>query len=195
MVRALVQVGRDQRREVPVQVLGHRQRIHLDVRELGGVTLEVHFQVALGGETAAAHVALERPLACVRPDVYLERGIAAEHFAAVPAPVLVEVVAPAATTATTGLAIVRRQGTALATTAASGTLPERQFVREIVGQQPLAGLVKHLLGAALQHLQRVRFAGRRRRVQVGDDGRGERGRHGTRWDGMVMGDDRRRGVR
>lgn len=41
------------------------------------------FEIAFGGEAAAAHVASERPFARVRSDVNLQSGIGTEHLAAV----------------------------------------------------------------------------------------------------------------
>lgn len=46
-------------------MLGHRVGVHLDVGVLLLVPLEVHLQVALGGEAVPADVALEGPLARV----------------------------------------------------------------------------------------------------------------------------------
>ena len=37
------------------------------------MSLEVNFEVALGGESTAAHIALKGALTCMRPDMYLER--------------------------------------------------------------------------------------------------------------------------
>ena len=45
-------------------MLGHRVGVHLDVRVLGLVALEVDLEVALGGEAVAADVALEGALPC-----------------------------------------------------------------------------------------------------------------------------------
>lgn len=55
-----------------VQVLRNRIRVHLDVRELGGVSLEVHLQVSLGSEATSADIALEWTLSGVRANVDLE---------------------------------------------------------------------------------------------------------------------------
>lgn len=74
---------RHQRREVFVEVLRHRIRIHRYVRIFVRVSLEVHLEVAFSREATAAHVALVGPFAGVRPDVNLERGVAAENLAAV----------------------------------------------------------------------------------------------------------------
>lgn len=45
-------------------MLGNRRGVHLDVRVLSLVALEVNLKVALGGESIAADVALEGPLTC-----------------------------------------------------------------------------------------------------------------------------------
>jgi hypothetical protein len=61
-----------------VQMLRYRVRIHFDVREALSVALEMDLEVALDGEPVAADVALERPLARVRPDVDLKGRKAAD---------------------------------------------------------------------------------------------------------------------
>jgi hypothetical protein len=61
-----------------VQMLRYRVRIHFDVREALSVALEMDLEVALDGEPVAADVALERPLARVRPDVNLKGRKAAD---------------------------------------------------------------------------------------------------------------------
>lgn len=48
---------------VLVQMFGHRVRIHLDVGELGGVSLKMYLQVTFRRESTTAYVALERPFA------------------------------------------------------------------------------------------------------------------------------------
>ena len=75
-----------------VEVLWHRVRIHLDVRETLGMALEVHLQVALGGEPVAANVALERPFTRVRSNVDLKCRIAAKHFTTVAATVFEQLI-------------------------------------------------------------------------------------------------------
>jgi hypothetical protein len=59
-------------------MLRYRVRIHFDVREALSVALEMDLEVALDGEPVAADVALERPLARVRPDVDLKGRKAAD---------------------------------------------------------------------------------------------------------------------
>ena len=66
--------------------------VHFDVREASGVPLEMHFQVTFGGETISANVALERSFSGVRPNVNLQCRITAEHFTAVAAPVLEQLI-------------------------------------------------------------------------------------------------------
>ena len=75
-----------------VEVFWHWMRVHLDVRETLGVSLEVDLEVALGGEPVATNVALERPFARVRSNVNLQSGVAAKHFAAVATAVLEQLV-------------------------------------------------------------------------------------------------------
>ncbi len=75
-----------------VQVFGHWVWVHLDVRETLGVSLEVNLEVALCGEPVTTNVALERPLASVRPDVNLQSRIAAKYFSAIATTVLEELV-------------------------------------------------------------------------------------------------------
>jgi hypothetical protein len=50
-----------------VQVLRHQVGVHLHVGETLGVTLEVNFEIALGGEPVAADVALVGPLSSMGP--------------------------------------------------------------------------------------------------------------------------------
>lgn len=88
-------------------------RIHLNVRIFHFVTLEVDFEIAFGGETIAAHVALERTLAGVRTDVDLQGAVAAEDFAAIATSVLEEGVF-AVPTVMARLGIVTATGSAFA---------------------------------------------------------------------------------
>lgn len=62
----------EQRRMVLVEVFGHGIWIHLNVRKLGRVPLEVDLEVSLGGESASADVALKGTLTCVGPYVDLK---------------------------------------------------------------------------------------------------------------------------
>lgn len=162
MVWTLVQVWGHQCRKVSVQVFGNWQRVHFDIGKFRRVSLEMDFEVALGGKPTAANVALKRTFTRVRSDVYLKGRVATEHFATITAPVLVKIVTSASATSTGRFTVVRRKWAAFAT--AARALPERKLVREVVGQHALAGLVQHFLGTALQHFQRVGFAGRRRWV-------------------------------
>ena len=113
-----------------VEVLWHRVRIHLDVRETLGMALEVHLQVALGGEPVAANVALERAFACVRPNVDLQCRIAAEHLTAIAATVLEQLVLLASRRAGR-LAAGRTRRTCAR---AAHAVPETELVGQIGGE-------------------------------------------------------------
>lgn len=112
-----------------IQVFGYRVRVHLDVREFGRVSLEVNFEIAFGRESATAYVAFERSFSGVRPDVYLESRITAEHLSAVTTSMFEERLVSA-----TRSGIVGRSPS-------FSVLPKRQFVRQIVRQQTLASVV------------------------------------------------------
>jgi hypothetical protein len=175
----------EQRRMVLVEVLGHRIRVHLNVGEFVAVPLKVDLEVALGGEATAADVALERALTCVRSNVDLERGVAAEDLAAITAAVLEEGLAPSAP----ALPVVRGEPRALAARAApaaAASTPEGQLVREVVGQEALARVVEHLLGPLLQHLQGVGLV-EWQRVVVRDDRGREGGAYGAEGRHLVRG--------
>ena len=146
---------------VLVQVLRNGVGVHLDVWELGGVSLEVDLEVALCGEPRAADIALEGSLTSVRPDVDLEGGIGSKDLSAVPAAMLEEGLSPP-------LAVVR-----------DFVLAEGQLIGQVPSEQTLRGRVEHLLGALLQHLQGVGLVQRRWCVVVRYDGGGQRGANVT----------------
>lgn len=52
-------------------MLWHQVRVHLDIRELVGMSLEVNFEIAFGGEPIAADIALVGSFACMRANVDL----------------------------------------------------------------------------------------------------------------------------
>lgn len=115
------------------------------------VSLEVHLEVAFSREATAAHVALVGPFAGVRPDVNLERGVAAENLAAVATAMLEQ----RRVTTTVGRCFV---------------VGERELVEKAVRQNALRGRVEHLLRLLLQHRQRVcRLADLNARIVIGDD--------------------------
>lgn len=104
--------------------------------------LEVNLEVSFSSETTPTHIALKGALTCMRPDMYLQCRVAAEYLPAVAAPVLKERLIPASR-----LGVIGRQGVGFAS-----ALPERQLVREIVGQQTLTRILQYLLGPSLKHL-------------------------------------------
>lgn len=53
-------------------MLWHQVRIHFDVGELVGVSLEMNFQIAFGGKAISADIALVRPFPRVGPDMDLQ---------------------------------------------------------------------------------------------------------------------------
>lgn len=170
-----VQLGQQRRVEL-VQVLGHRVRVHFDVREPLGVSLEMDLEVAFGGEPVAANVALERPFAGVRSNVDLQGRIAAEHLAAVPATVLEQLIFLAAGTAVGAATSVRASGTARmsAGPVAAHSVAEAQLVGQVGGQQSLRRVVQHILGRPLEQIQRTGPFRIRRRIGCLQDGVGQR---------------------
>ena len=146
-----VELGQQRRVEF-VQVFGHWVRVHLDVRETLGVSLEVDLEVALGGEPVAANVALERPFARVRPDVNLQSRVAAKHFPAVAATVFEQLIflsTRSAGSAATAVTSVRSSRMAVSSRA-SHSVTESEFIGQIGGQQTLRRIVQYLLGSPLQ---------------------------------------------
>ena len=102
------------------------------MRILHFVALEMDFQVAFGGKPVSAHVALERPLSGVRPDVDLQRTVTSEDLAAVTAAMFEKRVVASAVVA--GLRIVTARAFAVF---GRGAIPELQ----IRGKKALTGIV------------------------------------------------------
>lgn len=111
-----------------------------------------YLEIAFGSEAIAADVALERSFTGVRPNMNLERRIAAEHLAAVAAAVLEELIL-----LTAGRVASGRKSAGVA---------ESELVGQVGGQEALRRVVQHVLRRPLEHLQRARSfrIGRRFRV-------------------------------
>ena len=104
-----------------IEVFRNGIGIHLNMRKLGRVPLEVDLQVSFGGESAPADVALKGTLTCVGPYVDLEGGVAAKDLAAVATSMFEEGLAPAAT----GFRVVGRQPRTF-------TTPKGELIGQIV---------------------------------------------------------------
>ena len=73
-----------------VHVFRYGGGIHGYVGKLVGMSLKVNFQIALGGKTTAADIALEGTFTGVRAYVYLQSGIRAKDLATVATTMLEE---------------------------------------------------------------------------------------------------------
>lgn len=111
------------------------------MRVLCLVPLEVHLQVAFGGESVAAYVALEGSFACVRPDVDLEGAVTPKHFAAIATTMLKKWFLTVATC---------RRPAPSASSSATPTALATRLAEVEVSQKTLGGAVENLLSAALQ---------------------------------------------
>ena len=58
-----------------VKVFWNRIGIHLDVRVLGAMPLEMDFEISLGGEAVSADITFEGPLSCMGANVNLESRV------------------------------------------------------------------------------------------------------------------------
>jgi len=66
-----------------VQVFWDRIRVHLDMRILRPMSLEVDLEVSFRGKSISTDITLERSLASMGSNVYLKGRIRAKDFAAV----------------------------------------------------------------------------------------------------------------